>query len=64
MQIRDEIDLIKRTKSAHAWRSTAERRSTSAAVYTGGGTVSVVLRRPDKTVIAVYHYRVGEERRR
>ena len=59
MRVRDEIDLIKRTKAAHSWRSIEERRATTAAVHTGGNTVSVVLKRPDQTVIAVYRYRVG-----
>ncbi len=59
MRVRDEIDLIKRTKAAHAWRSIEERKATTAAVHTGGDTVSVVLKRSDQTVIAVYRYRVA-----
>jgi hypothetical protein len=62
MNIRDEIDLVRRTRAAQMWRSATESHETSAAVREHTGMVAVILKRKGR-VIAVYRYKTGEEMR-
>ena len=56
MKIRDEIDLVRRTRAAHLWRSPTESRETIAAVRHDTGVITIILRRCGR-VVGLYRFR-------